>query len=97
GAWVKGAWAKVAWVFHLPGLLFRINQRMEWLLVDDRREIRVLARNQPVARLQFDGALKIIVGVGQIAGERLGERERVVDVIGLGLDFERLLEMRAGL
>ena len=37
------------------------------------------------------------MGVGKIAGERLGERQRIVDVVGLGRDLQRLFQVRARL
>ena len=62
-----------------------------------RREIGILARDHAVARFQFDRDPQVLVGVGEIAGEALGERQRVVDVVRAGRELQRLFQVRARL
>src|ERR1017187_5951774 len=80
----------------LPHLLFRIKQGMERSLFGQRSEIRILARNQTVARFQFNGAAEVLLGTGKVAGECLGERQRIVDMVGAGSHGQRLLQVGAG-
>src|ERR1017187_8189376 len=80
----------------LPHLLFRIKQGMERSLFGQRSEIRILARKQTVARFQFNGAAEVLLGTGKVAGECLGERQRIVDMVGAGSHGQRLLQVGAG-
>src|ERR1044071_931869 len=84
-------------VYGLPPFFFRIKQRVERRLVGKRREVRVLPRHDAVARLELDGAPQVLVGVRHVAGERLRQRQRVMDVVGARRHLQRPLEMRARL
>jgi hypothetical protein len=55
------------WKPRLPALLLRIDERVERRLAGERSEIRILPGDQAIARLQFDGALQVLLGAGQIA------------------------------
>src|ERR1039458_3078155 len=80
----------------LPRLLFGIEQGTEGGLDGRRSEVRIVTGNQTIARLQFNGAAEVLMGGGKIAGERLGERQRIVNVVGAGGDGECLLQVGTG-
>src|ERR1019366_1038059 len=96
GEWssMRGAWAGES--TSLPRLLFRIEQGPERGLVGQRSEIRILARDHAVARFQFNGAAEILLGVGKIARKCLGQRQRIVYMVGAGSNGQRLLQVDAG-
>src|ERR1035441_8149502 len=79
----------------LPRVLIRIEQGAERGLVGQRSEIRILARKQTVARFQFNGAAEVDLGAGTVARQCLGERQRIVYVLGTGSDGQRLLQLSA--
>src|ERR1019366_4337470 len=81
----------------LPRVLIRIEQGAERGLMGQRSEIRIMARKQTVARFQFNGAAEVHLGVGKVARQCLGERQRIVYVLGTGSDGQRLLQLGAGL
>src|ERR1035438_4424876 len=80
----------------LPRLLFGIEQGTEGGLDGQRSEVRILPRDQAVARFQFNGAAQVLMGGGKVAGERLGERQSIVNVVGAGGDGQCLLQVGAG-
>src|SRR5271157_1713883 len=80
----------------LPAFLFGVDQGVKGRLIGQRREIGVLARNQAIARFQFDGAFQIVVGLGEVAAQGLRQSQRVMDVVGSGGDLQGLLQVRAG-
>src|ERR1035437_1083717 len=92
GEWssMRGAWAGES--TSLPRLLFRIERGP----VGQRSEIRILARDHAVARFQFNGAAEILLGVGKIARKCLGQRQRIVYMVGAGSNGQRLLQVDAG-
>ena len=77
-------------VAPLPELLFREQQGVDQRLVDEGREIGILARDHAVARLQLDCHPQVLVGAGEIAGEPLRKREGVVDVFLSGRQLQGL-------
>src|ERR1039458_3327169 len=88
GEWssMRGAWAGES--PSLPRVLIRIEQGAERGLMGQRSEIRILARKQTVARFQFNGAAEVHLGAGKVARQCLGERQRIVYMLGTGSERE---------
>ena len=59
----------------------------------DGGEVRVLAGGDAVFRLQFDGALQVLRCAGHVAAQAETKSQRIIDVITVGIERERSLQM----